>query len=95
MVKNGLGYSIRFKLGQMLHGQMSMVQMSPRQLTFHTDGLTIQPSNVGWVLASKSWDMASLWQTVHGLVLMGDKKYNDILYLLFGQLFNHLIGMPK
>ena len=38
-----LRYSIILKLGQMLHGQMLIVQMSPRQLTTHTDGLTIEP----------------------------------------------------
>ena len=27
----------------MLHGKILTVQMSPRQLTTHTDGLTIQP----------------------------------------------------
>ena len=64
MVKIGLGYSIRFKLGQMLHGQMLhgqmlTVQMSPRQLTTHTDGLTIKPSKFGWVLTSNIWDMDS------------------------------------
>ena len=35
------------KLGQMLHGQILTVQMSPRQLTTHTDDLTIQPSKFG------------------------------------------------
>ena len=39
-----LRYSIIFKLGQMLYGQMLTVQMSPRQLTTLTDGLNIQPS---------------------------------------------------
>lgn len=33
--------SIIFKLGQMLYRQMLTVQMSPGQLTTHTDGLTI------------------------------------------------------
>ena len=33
LVRIGLGYSIRFKLGQMLHEQMF-----PRKLTTHTDG---------------------------------------------------------
>ena len=37
-----LGYSIRFKLGQMLHGQMFMGQMFSKQLTTHTDGLIIE-----------------------------------------------------
>ena len=43
----------------MLHGQMLTVQMSPRQLTTHTDGLTIKPSKFGWVLTSNIWDMDS------------------------------------
>ena len=43
----------------MLHGQMLMLQMSPRQLTTHADGLTIQPSKFGRVLTSNSGDMAS------------------------------------
>ena len=43
----------------MFHGQMLMVQMSPGQLTTHTDGLTIQPSKFGRVLTSNSGDMAS------------------------------------
>ena len=43
----------------MLHGQMLKLQMSPRQLTTHADGLTIQPSKFGWVLTSNSGDMAS------------------------------------
>ena len=52
MVRIGLGYSIRFKLGQMLHeqmlhgqmlhGQMFTGQMFPRKLTTHTDGLIIK-----------------------------------------------------
>ena len=54
-----LGYSIIFKLGQMLHGQMLTVQMSPRQLRIHTDGLTIKPLKFGWVLTSNSGYMAS------------------------------------
>ena len=42
-----LGYSIRFKLGQMLHeqmfnGQMLHGQMFPRKLTTHTDVLIIK-----------------------------------------------------
>ena len=52
-----MGYSIRFKLGQMLHGQMLHGQMLhgqilhgqmftgqrfPRKLTTHTDGLIIE-----------------------------------------------------
>jgi len=41
-----LRYSIIFKLGQMLHGKMLTVQMYTRQLTTHTDGLTIQPSKL-------------------------------------------------
>ena len=57
-----LRYSIIFKLGQMLHGQMLTLQMSPKQLTTHTDGLTIQPSKFGWVLTSSSGDMASYLQ---------------------------------
>ena len=43
----------------MLHGQMLTLQMSPRQLTTHADGLTIQPSKFGRVLTSNSGDMAS------------------------------------
>ena len=43
----------------MLHGQILMVQMSPRQLTTHTDDLTIKPSKFGWVLTSNSGYMAS------------------------------------
>ena len=43
----------------MFHGQMLTVQMSPRQLTTHTDGLTIKPSKFGRVLTSNSGDMAS------------------------------------
>ena len=43
----------------MLHGQMLMLQMSPRQLKTHADGLTIQPSKFGRVLTSNSGDMAS------------------------------------
>ena len=34
-----LRYSIKFKLGQMLHGQMLMGQMYPRKLTTHADSL--------------------------------------------------------
>ena len=43
----------------MLHGQMLTLQMSPRQLTTHADGLTIQPSKFGRVLTSNSGDIAS------------------------------------
>ena len=43
----------------MLHGQMLTLQMSPRQLTTHADGPTIQPSKFGRVLTSNSGDMAS------------------------------------
>ena len=43
----------------MLHGQMLTVQMSPRQLRIHTDGLTIKPLKFGWVLTSNSGYMAS------------------------------------
>ena len=43
----------------MLHGQVLTLQMSPRQLTTHADGLTIQPSKFGRVLTSNSGDMAS------------------------------------
>ena len=43
----------------MLHGQMLTVQMSPRQLATHTDGLTIQPSKFDWVLTSNNGDMAA------------------------------------
>ena len=42
----------------MLHGQMLTLQMSPRQLTTHADGLTIQPSKFGRVLTSNSGAMA-------------------------------------
>ena len=42
LVKIGLGYSIRFKLRQRLHGQMFTGQMFSRQLTTHTDGLIIE-----------------------------------------------------
>ena len=38
---------------------MLTFQMSPRQLTTHADGLTIQPSKFGRVLTSNSGDMAS------------------------------------
>ena len=38
---------------------MLMLQLSPRQLTTHADGLTIQPSKFGRVLTSNSGDMAS------------------------------------
>ena len=54
-----LKYSITFKQGQMLHGQIVALQMSPRQLTTHADGLTIQPSKFGQVLTSNIGDMAS------------------------------------
>ena len=43
----------------MLHGQMLTLQMSPRQLTTHADGPTIQPSKFGRVLISNNGDMAS------------------------------------
>ena len=43
----------------MLNGQTLMLQRSPRQLTTHADGLTIQPSKFGRVLTSNSGDMAS------------------------------------
>ena len=43
----------------MLHGQMLTLQMSPRQLTTHADGLTIQPSKFGRVLSRNGGDMAS------------------------------------
>ena len=59
MASHLLQYSIIFKLGQMLHGQMFPGQTSPRQLTIHADGLTIQPSKFCWVLTSNSGDMAS------------------------------------
>ena len=45
--------------GQMFMGQMLMVHMPQRQLTTHTDGLTIQPSKCFLVLTSNSGDMAS------------------------------------
>ena len=39
---SGLGHSVRFKLGHMLHGQMFTAQMFQRKLTTHTDGLIIE-----------------------------------------------------
>ena len=59
MVIIRLEYSIKFKLGQMLHGQMLTLHISSRQWTIHADGLTIQPSKFGWVLTSNSGDMTS------------------------------------
>ena len=45
-----LRYSIIFKQGQKLHGQILALQMSPRQLTSHVDGVTIQLLKFGLVL---------------------------------------------
>ena len=49
-----LRYSIIFLLGQMLHRQMLTVQMSPRRLTTHTDGLIIEFGENGIGI---SWDI--------------------------------------
>ena len=38
----------------MLHGHMLTLQMSPRQLTTHADGLTIQASKFGLILTNNS-----------------------------------------
>ena len=50
---------IGFVSTEIFHGQMLKLQISPRQLTTHADGPTIQPSKFGRVLTSNSGDMAS------------------------------------
>ena len=45
-----LRYSIEFKPGQMLHGQILIGQIFPRQLTTNTDGL-IELDKIGLVSA--------------------------------------------
>ena len=52
-----LRYSIIFKQQQMLHGQMLTLQISPRQLTTHSDGLTIEPSKFSWILTNNGGHM--------------------------------------
>ena len=79
-----LRYSIIFKLGQILHWQILMVQMSPRQLTTHTDGLT-----------SNSRDMASYLLRNSIIFKLGQLLYRQMLTVQMspGQLTTHTDGL--
>ena len=82
-------------LGQISYRQMLTVQMSPRQLTTHTDGLTIQPSKFGWVLTSNSGDMASYLLRNSIIFKLGQMLYRQMLTVQMSlrQLTTHTDGL--